>query len=95
MMMLVLTSASQVGPAPAAELDMTLARAIFATNILGVMSTVKEFTPLVIATKGKIVNVSSVAGYVGCVDFFSSRSLAYEGHQFTGRLTERGDSCAE
>ena len=69
---------SIAGPGPAAEPDMTLVRSMFATNILGIMSTVKEFAPLVIAAKGKIVSVSSVAGFVGCVlspPLFLSSSL--------------------
>ena len=38
------------------------ARKTFETNLFGIMTTVKEFVPLVIAAKGKIVNVASVAG---------------------------------
>lgn len=36
------------------------------------MRVVKEFTPLIIAAKGRIVNVASMAGLVSLVDFFFS-----------------------
>ena len=46
---------------------MAATRRMFETNLFGIMATIKEFTPLVIAAKGKIVNVASVAGLVASV----------------------------
>lgn len=37
-------------------------KALFDTNIFGVMRTVRDFAPLLIAARGKIVNVGSVVG---------------------------------
>lgn len=52
---------------PAAEPDMANVRLMFETNLFGIMATVREFTPLVVATKGRIISVASVAGLVGFV----------------------------
>ena len=46
---------------------MATVRRMFETNLFGIMATVKEFTPLIIASKGKIVSVSSIGGLTALV----------------------------
>ena len=55
------------GSAPAAEPNLSDVRRMFETNLFGIMATVKEFVPLVIKAKGRIVSVASTAGLIGCV----------------------------
>lgn len=49
---------------PAVEANLEKARQIFDTNFFGLVAMVKEFAPLVIASRGKIVNSASTAALV-------------------------------
>lgn len=47
---------------PLVDVDMQKAKDMFDVNVWGVVATVKAFAPLLIATKGCIVNNASIAG---------------------------------
>ncbi|KZV92770.1 NAD(P)-binding protein [Exidia glandulosa HHB12029] len=48
----------------ATDLDISRAQSLFNTNLFGVMRMVREFAPLLVKAKGKILNVGSVAGLI-------------------------------
>ena len=43
-------------------------QSLFMTNLFSVMLLCKEFAPLLIASRGKIVNIGSVAGIIPCAN---------------------------
>jgi 1-acylglycerone phosphate reductase len=49
---------------PAIEIDMSEAKEMFGSNIIGVMDLTKTFFPQILLAKGTIVNVGSVAGHM-------------------------------
>lgn len=49
---------------PALDVDITEARKVFDVNFWGVIEMIKACAPLLMASKGSIVNISSVAGYI-------------------------------
>jgi 1-acylglycerone phosphate reductase len=49
---------------PAAETDLVEANDIFACNVLGVININQTFLPELLAAKGTIVNIGSVAGHI-------------------------------
>lgn len=49
---------------PLLDIDIPTAQAMFETNVWGVMRMIQVFSPLLIASKGTIINNSSVAAYV-------------------------------
>ncbi|KAH7130976.1 short chain dehydrogenase [Dactylonectria macrodidyma] len=83
---------------PAIDIDMDDVRNTFETNVFGVMAMVKTFAPLLIAARGLIVNISSlasVAPYVfgsvfcatkGAINSYS-RTLRQELRPFGVRVT--------
>lgn len=48
---------------PLLDVDLEDARRTFDANFFGVLSTIQGFAPLLIAAKGRIVNISSVAQF--------------------------------
>ncbi|KZV97818.1 NAD(P)-binding protein [Exidia glandulosa HHB12029] len=48
----------------ATDFDVSRAQAAFDTNLFGVMRMVRDFAPLLVKAKGKILNVGSVAGLI-------------------------------
>lgn len=49
---------------PAVETDLAEAKDIFSTNVLGVIDINQTFLPELLAAKGTIVNIGSVAGHI-------------------------------
>lgn len=49
---------------PALDVDLDEARDLFDTNVIAVMRMCKEFSPLLVRTKGTIVNIGSLAGEI-------------------------------
>ncbi len=49
---------------PLLDVDLSEARKVFDTNVFGLLATTQSFAPLLLATKGKVVNISSVAQFV-------------------------------
>lgn len=49
---------------PAVDTDISEAEKMFSVNVLGAMRMVRVFHPLIVETKGTIVNIGSVAGIV-------------------------------
>lgn len=49
---------------PAIEIDMSEAKEMFGSNIIGVMDLTQTFFPQILLAKGTIVNVGSVAGHM-------------------------------
>jgi 1-acylglycerone phosphate reductase len=49
---------------PAIEIDISEAKEMFGSNIIGVMDLTKTFFPQILLAKGTIVNVGSVAGHM-------------------------------
>jgi 1-acylglycerone phosphate reductase len=49
---------------PLLDIDIPTAQTMFETNVWGVMRMIQVFSPLLIASKGTIINNSSVAAYV-------------------------------
>jgi 1-acylglycerone phosphate reductase len=47
---------------PLLDVDITEARNVFDTNVMGIILSVQAFAPLLIAVKGTIVNVGSITG---------------------------------
>lgn len=52
---------------PALDATLEDIQSLFSTNLFSVMIMCKEFSPLLIAAKGKIVNIGSVAGIIPLV----------------------------
>ena len=50
---------------PIMDMDMDVARSMFEVNFWGLLAVTKAFGPLVIRSKGSIVNIGSIAGDVG------------------------------
>lgn len=50
--------------APVLETSLEEARAIFDVNFFGVMLTARSFLPMLLASKGSIVNICSISGHV-------------------------------
>lgn len=50
---------------PAMEVDVERVRSLFDVNVFGVFRVTQAFTPLIIESKGRILNVGSVAGNIG------------------------------
>ncbi|KZV80440.1 short chain dehydrogenase/reductase-like protein [Exidia glandulosa HHB12029] len=57
-------NAGQAYYAAATDVDIDEVRGVFETNLFGVMRMVRHFAPLLVAAKGKIVNVGSVSGII-------------------------------
>ena len=55
---------------PLIESDMSDLEFIFEVNVYGVVRVTKAFAPLIIESKGRIVNISSIAGVVSGLDGF-------------------------
>ncbi|RDW65189.1 hypothetical protein BP5796_09881 [Coleophoma crateriformis] len=49
---------------PLLDVDIATAQAMFDTNVFGVLRMTQDFAPLLIHSKGMIINISSVAAYV-------------------------------
>ncbi|RDW59445.1 hypothetical protein BP6252_12532 [Coleophoma cylindrospora] len=49
---------------PLLDVDIATAQAMFDTNVFGVLRMTQDFAPLLIQSKGMIINISSVAAYV-------------------------------
>ena len=47
---------------PLIEADLDTARRLYEVNVLGLLAVTKAFAPMLIAAKGKVVNISSVGG---------------------------------
>jgi NAD(P)-dependent dehydrogenase (short-subunit alcohol dehydrogenase family) len=47
---------------PLLDVDITEARKVFDTNVMGIILSVQAFAPLLIAAKGTIVNIGSITG---------------------------------
>jgi 1-acylglycerone phosphate reductase len=47
---------------PLLDTDLTLARKLFDINFGSILAMVKAFSPLIIAAKGKIINLGAVMG---------------------------------
>jgi 1-acylglycerone phosphate reductase len=47
---------------PLLDADLTLAKKLLDTNFWSVLAMVKAFSPLIIAAKGKIINIGAVTG---------------------------------
>ncbi|KAM0432867.1 hypothetical protein ACHAPT_004569 [Fusarium lateritium] len=61
----ILVNNSGVGyMAPLLDVDMAAAKAMFDVNIWGVMAVTQALSPMLIASKGTIVNIGSVAGRI-------------------------------
>lgn len=46
------------------EIDIAAAKALFDVNVFGVLEVTKAFSPMLIASKGTIINIGSVVGRV-------------------------------
>lgn len=55
---------------PMLDIDMTEAKKIFDTNLWGVLAMIQAFGPLIVTSKGTIVNISSLSGCI-CVPWMS------------------------
>lgn len=49
---------------PATDMSLATARAVYETNLFSVMALTSTFTPLLIPTRGLIINISSVSSFV-------------------------------
>ena len=47
---------------PLIEVDMAAAKRLYDVNVLGLLAVTQAFAPMLIAAKGKVVNISSVGG---------------------------------
>lgn len=47
---------------PLLDFDLRRARDMYEVNVLGAVAAVKAFAPLIIAAKGTVVNIASIAG---------------------------------
>ena len=47
---------------PLIEADLSTAKRIYDVNVLGILAVTQAFAPMLIAAKGKVVNISSVGG---------------------------------
>lgn len=47
---------------PLIEVDMEVAKKLYDVNVLGLLAVTQAFAPMLIAAKGKVVNISSVGG---------------------------------
>ncbi|RAO67790.1 uncharacterized protein BHQ10_003802 [Talaromyces amestolkiae] len=59
-----INNAGQTHTIPAIDADMDEVRSTFETNVFGVMVMIKVFSKLLIAARGRIVNISSLASIV-------------------------------
>ena len=50
---------------PALDVDMAEAKRVFDVNLWGTMGVIKAFGPFLAASKGRIVNISSMSAYAG------------------------------
>ena len=57
---ILVNNAGRTYPSPAIDFDMSEVKAVFDANIFSVMYMCKEFAPLLISSKGLIVNIGSV-----------------------------------
>lgn len=74
---------------PTSEFDMAEVQALFAVNVFGAMSMVKEFTPLLIASgDGRIVQISSVAAFIPTPysGIYNASKAALQAYGNTARL---------
>lgn len=60
----VINNAGKTVNRPAVETDLAEAKDIFASNVLGVIDIIQTFLPELLAAKGTIVNMGSVAGHL-------------------------------
>jgi 1-acylglycerone phosphate reductase len=49
---------------PILDSDLSLARKVYEVNVFGLVAVAQAFAPLLIAAKGKIINISSVASKI-------------------------------
>ena len=49
---------------PTLDIDLEEAKRMYDVNLWGVLAMIQAFAPLVIAAKGSIVNIASIAGYL-------------------------------
>lgn len=47
---------------PLLDVDVNVSRKIFDVNVFGLLETIQKFAPLLIAARGTVVFISSVAG---------------------------------
>lgn len=73
---------------PALDVDLDDARACFETNFFGLMAIVQSFTPLLIESKGLILNIGSVAAIVPYVfgSVYNASKAALHAYSNTLRL---------
>jgi 1-acylglycerone phosphate reductase len=71
---------------PATDISLAKVREMFETNIFGIMTMVQAFANLLIATKGRIVNISSISSLEGVAPFCSAYAAS------KGALNSYGDT---
>ena len=73
---------------PATDVPVDDARACFETNFFGVISITQSFTPLLIASKGLIINIGSIAAIVPYVfgSVYNASKAALHAYSRTLRL---------
>lgn len=60
---------------PSAEVDIDKVRWLFDVNVFGVYRVTQAFTPLIIESRGRIVNMGSIAGNIG-IEFLGPYSMS-------------------
>ena len=60
---------------PALDIDMAEAKRVFDVNLWGALAMIKAFGPFLAATKGSIINISSVSGCIGTPWMSRSQAL--------------------
>lgn len=70
---------------PVLDIDIEDAKRIFDTNFWGALSVMQAFSPLVIKTKGSIVNITSISGYVNTPYMGNSHSQTIFDFSFSNK----------